>query len=45
MSGSRAAFRSAAAGAEFEGIPELVASLMRRFTHVSKQENAPECQT
>lgn len=29
---------------EFEEFPELVASLMRRFPHVSKQQNAPECQ-
>src|SRR5215469_11369420 len=32
-------------GREFEEFPELVASLMRRFPHVSKQQNAPECQT
>jgi len=31
-------------GQEFEEFPELVASLMRRFPHVSKQQNAPECQ-
>jgi 5-methyltetrahydropteroyltriglutamate--homocysteine methyltransferase len=31
-------------GKEFEEFPELVASLMRRFPHVSKQQNAPECQ-
>jgi 5-methyltetrahydropteroyltriglutamate--homocysteine methyltransferase len=31
-------------GKEFEDFPELVASLMRRFPHVSKQQNAPECQ-
>ncbi len=31
-------------GREFEDFPELVASLMRRFPHVSKQQNAPECQ-
>jgi 5-methyltetrahydropteroyltriglutamate--homocysteine methyltransferase len=31
-------------GREFEEFPELVASLMRRFPHVSKQQNAPECQ-
>jgi len=29
---------------EFEEFPELVASLMRRFPAVSKQQNAPECQ-
>jgi len=31
-------------GREFEEFSELVASLMRRFPHVSKQQNAPECQ-
>ncbi|MCW5690338.1 MAG: cobalamin-independent methionine synthase II family protein [Pseudolabrys sp.] len=31
-------------GKEFEDFPELVASLMRRFPHTSKQQNAPECQ-
>ena len=31
-------------GKEFEEFPELVASLMRRFPHVSKQQNAPEAQ-
>ncbi|MGA8974908.1 MAG: cobalamin-independent methionine synthase II family protein [Pseudolabrys sp.] len=31
-------------GREFEEFPELVANLMRRFPHVSKQQNAPECQ-
>ena len=31
-------------GREFEEFPELVASLSRRFPHVSKQQNAPECQ-
>ncbi len=31
-------------GREFEEFPELVESLMRRFPHVSKQQNAPECQ-
>jgi 5-methyltetrahydropteroyltriglutamate--homocysteine methyltransferase len=31
-------------GREFEEFPELVADLMRRFPHVSKQQNAPECQ-
>jgi len=31
-------------GKEFEEFPELVANLMRRFPHVSKQQNAPECQ-
>src|SRR5262245_64232305 len=30
-------------GREFEEFPELVASLMRRFPAVSKQQNAPEC--
>jgi len=32
-------------GREFEEFPELVASLMRRFPHVSRQQNAPECQS
>ena len=32
-------------GREFEEFPELVASLMRRFPQVSKQQNAPEAQT
>jgi 5-methyltetrahydropteroyltriglutamate--homocysteine methyltransferase len=32
-------------GKEFEEFPELVASLMRRFPHVSRQQNAPECQS
>ena len=32
-------------GREFEEFPELVASLMRRFPQVSKQQNAPECQS
>jgi 5-methyltetrahydropteroyltriglutamate--homocysteine methyltransferase len=32
-------------GREFEEFPELVASLARRFPHVSKQQNAPECQS
>src|SRR6185437_3786571 len=31
-------------GREFEEFPELVATLMRRFPHVSKQQNAQECQ-
>ena len=31
-------------GREFEEFPELVAQLTRRFPHVSKQQNAPECQ-
>jgi len=31
-------------GREFEDFPELVASLMRRFPLVSKQQNAPEAQ-
>ncbi len=31
-------------GKEFEAFPELVASLLRRFPHTSKQQNAPECQ-
>jgi 5-methyltetrahydropteroyltriglutamate--homocysteine methyltransferase len=30
---------------EFEEFPELVASLMRRFPAVSRQQNAPECQS
>jgi len=29
---------------EFEEFPELVANLMRRFPHVSRQQNAPQCQ-
>jgi 5-methyltetrahydropteroyltriglutamate--homocysteine methyltransferase len=32
-------------GREFEEFPELVANLMRRFPHTSKQQNAPECQS
>jgi 5-methyltetrahydropteroyltriglutamate--homocysteine methyltransferase len=32
-------------GREFEEFPELVAQLMRRFPQVSKQQNAPECQS
>ncbi|MGB7258478.1 MAG: hypothetical protein WBD48_10430, partial [Pseudolabrys sp.] len=32
-------------GREFEEFPELVESLKRRFPHVSKQQNAPECQS
>ena len=32
-------------GREFEEFPELVANLMRRFPHVSRQQNAPECQS
>src|SRR3569833_1362328 len=32
-------------GKEFEDFPELVASLVRRFPHTSKQQNAPECQS
>jgi 5-methyltetrahydropteroyltriglutamate--homocysteine methyltransferase len=32
-------------GREFEDFPELVASLARRFPHVSKQQNAPEAQS
>jgi 5-methyltetrahydropteroyltriglutamate--homocysteine methyltransferase len=32
-------------GREFEEFPELVANIMRRFPHVSKQQNAPECQS
>ena len=32
-------------GREFEDFPELVATLTRRFPHVSKQQNAPECQS
>jgi len=31
-------------GKEFEEFPELVANLTRRFPHVSRQQNAPECQ-
>src|SRR5512139_1464152 len=31
-------------GREFEEFPELVESLKRRLPHVSKQQNAPECQ-
>jgi len=31
-------------GREFEEFPELVASLIRRFPQVSKQQNAPEAQ-
>jgi 5-methyltetrahydropteroyltriglutamate--homocysteine methyltransferase len=31
-------------GREFEEFPELVASIMRRFPHVSRQQNAPQCQ-
>ena len=31
-------------GQEFEEFPELVASLLRRFPHTSKQQNAPEAQ-
>jgi 5-methyltetrahydropteroyltriglutamate--homocysteine methyltransferase len=31
-------------GREFEEFPELVATLMRRFPNVSKQQNAPEAQ-
>jgi 5-methyltetrahydropteroyltriglutamate--homocysteine methyltransferase len=30
-------------GREFDEFPELVESLKRRFPHVSKQQNAPEC--
>ncbi|HSP50814.1 MAG TPA: cobalamin-independent methionine synthase II family protein [Pseudolabrys sp.] len=32
-------------GREFEEFPELVEQLKRRFPHVSKQQNAPECQS
>jgi len=32
-------------GREFEEFPELVATLMRRFPAVSKQQNAPEAQS
>jgi 5-methyltetrahydropteroyltriglutamate--homocysteine methyltransferase len=32
-------------GQEFEEFPELVATLLRRFPHTSKQQNAPECQS
>lgn len=31
-------------GREFEEFPELVATLVRRFPHTSKQQNAPEAQ-
>jgi 5-methyltetrahydropteroyltriglutamate--homocysteine methyltransferase len=31
-------------GREFEEFPELMHYLKRRFPHVSKQQNAPECQ-
>jgi len=31
-------------GIEFEEFPELTATLLRRFPHVSKQQNAPEAQ-
>ncbi|MCK9919507.1 cobalamin-independent methionine synthase II family protein [Microbacteriaceae bacterium K1510] len=32
-------------GIEFEEFPELVANLARRFPHISKQQNAPQCQS
>ena len=32
-------------GREFEEFPELVATLVRRFPHTSKQQNAPEAQS
>ena len=32
-------------GREFEEFPELIEQLKRRFPHVSKQQNAPECQS
>jgi 5-methyltetrahydropteroyltriglutamate--homocysteine methyltransferase len=32
-------------GREFEEFPELVATLTRRFPHVSRQQNAPEAQS
>jgi 5-methyltetrahydropteroyltriglutamate--homocysteine methyltransferase len=32
-------------GREFEEFPELIESLKRRFPQVSKQQNAPECQS
>ncbi|MGH6664371.1 MAG: hypothetical protein ACREB2_05650, partial [Pseudolabrys sp.] len=32
-------------GREFEEFPALVEQLKRRFPHVSKQQNAPECQS
>src|SRR5450631_434904 len=32
-------------GQEFEEFPELVEQLKRRFPYVSKQQNAPECQS
>jgi 5-methyltetrahydropteroyltriglutamate--homocysteine methyltransferase len=31
-------------GREFEEFPELTSYMLRRFPHVSKQQNAPECQ-
>jgi 5-methyltetrahydropteroyltriglutamate--homocysteine methyltransferase len=31
-------------GREFEEFPELVATMVRRFPHVSRQQNAPQCQ-
>src|SRR3974377_17982 len=31
-------------GREFEEFPELVPNLLQRSPHVSKQQNAPECQ-
>ena len=31
-------------GREFEEFPELTTTVLRRFPHVSKQQNAPECQ-
>ena len=32
-------------GREFEEFPALIENLKRRFPHVSKQQNAPECQS
>ncbi|AXK84151.1 methionine synthase [Pseudolabrys taiwanensis] len=32
-------------GKEFDDFPELVANLQRRFPHMSKQTNAPQCQS
>src|SRR5512134_269476 len=32
-------------GREFEEFPELAGMLKQRFPHVSKQQNAPECQS
>jgi 5-methyltetrahydropteroyltriglutamate--homocysteine methyltransferase len=32
-------------GKEFDDFPDLVANLQRRFPHMSKQTNAPQCQS